>query len=454
MPVSAAFAVSAASSVPVPAAFAVSAVSAVSKSDLDAIPPVRRATTAALGALIAGAFGARATAVVTPAPEQVKVKYKYKGNTSSIQVRKDIPARALYSIFSGIVRRPVNIRINAELLSDESDDDAPVDITNELEITEAPYIELAQLHIGWDKTLWKIPLAKQLFTKLYDSLNADKKSELTTAVQLAATAENKTILQKLQAIAKGSRIISRGTNECAFSPAVPYDGMTNPTSFVSTLYVDNESAITEFNQLKHVSDLDTNENCRFTAMPIGVYAVQERNIPIEYYTRACGTRPGARPVLPTHEIVHEYGGVDTGTMLLIIGKDVRTLAIAMYPLFYGIATISAHNLLPEALLYHTMAFNVLYNVETRKCVFVNYNIRDGSSNKYTKEKYVQRFISGPVKNILQAMFLTRDERKATSYDKLLDTIADSKLPPKDALKAYEAFLKTEYNYTPKHLRRK
>ena len=395
------------------------------------------------------------------ASNNMTITYTYKSQTHTVRARADMPASMLYLLFSGIVHRPFSIIVNGTVLSRTSTDTVQTvlkdDATVVIEHETPESIQLKQFQ--GNAALKDIPLETDKFKAFCIKLQSSETQAEKDAVSLLFETLKVNLLDealaKLQEIALGSRPIGWGANGCVFCPAVAvfrYDTDLH----VSKLFESIEWANNELRRSNAISFLDKLETFRFTAKPIGVYRVVEDNVPFEYYAKKCGkslsghSDDGVVRNLPKCQLLSEYGGVSFQTMINLMGTDVRALAIALYPLFFGQAIMHQKS----QYLSDLSIGNVLYNVVTQRCVFIDYaeiTYEMGKPSIQDLNNKFKGFIRIIVKPALYEMYPDDATRHSLLYYKLIQGMFDiplesSPLEALEALPKYAQFLYDQYQY--------
>jgi hypothetical protein len=432
----------------------------------------------------------RGSLVAVDASNNMVIAYTYKSGTHEVRARADMPASMLYLLFSGIVHRPFTIRVNDTVLSNESAytvetvlGASSATVSIEEDASPNGYIKLAQFIKN--EALKSIPLEKTAFASFYTKL---KTTDAEAVELLRATFESSDanqISEKLKTIALGSRPIGRGFGGCVFCPAIPSCAASERMrSNLAVLDVDtcvskffgdrevfkvpivdgefipeeNAEVLKEYDASKVISDLDDNSNLRFTAKPLAVCTVEPAQVPFEYYATACdiGNNPAGKRNIPKFQLISEYGGLGYRKMITLTNGNIRMLAIALYPLFYGFSVLSARGLyIPD----NTHADNIVYNVKTQRFVFIDYaSDQTGSdTDKLACNAHLASFIRNfaqtlvkQCQNYLYAADKTEAAALNAKFIELYNMCRKHELTAQApaVLQDYESFLWVTYAYTP------
>jgi hypothetical protein len=167
--------------------------------------------------------------------------------------------------------------------------------------------------------------------------------------------------------AAGSQVIGKGNiGGCAFCPAFPCDipHAFNLNDSVSKVFDTYERARIEYDGCFLIQQYDTNANLRFTAKALLCGKILSP-LPVQYQL-VC--EKGARPQ-EYFQVIFEYGGISTNKAINLLRNDVRTFAIALYPLFYGLNELFKKGLFHPDLSHEN---NIVYNVRSKSFVFIDF----------------------------------------------------------------------------------
>lgn len=192
-------------------------------------------------------------------------------------------------------------------------------------------------------------------------------------------------------------------------------------------------------------------------------------VPFEYFAPDCGSGtkgPGkreARSQMPTWQLISEYGGLSVADMIKLTDGDIRTFAVAMYPLFHGWAELSKRNMYINDT---THAGNIVYNVKTQGFVFIDYAPWEAEQLTVSVPDfyYKLRNFAKLAESIVHSLWGHRDtlgtvtdeftqaaRTLGTLYKRLEDMCDNSALEVKQAervLDVYKQYLQTEHSYMP------